>query len=77
MNKMYAIVLTLGLLTLAGCSDRYRYPCQNPANWDTDRCKKPICEVNQDCPEYIFDSSGAPENAPFSTKTPIKYGECK
>lgn len=77
MKKMYGIVLTLSLLALGGCSDRYRYPCQDPANWNTDRCKKPICEVSKDCPEYIFESSGAPSNAPFEAERPIKNGECK
>jgi len=41
-------------LLLLGCDQYYRYPCQDPANWGTEQCKKPICEVNRDCPEHIF-----------------------
>ena len=48
-----AIGLSFALL-LAGCSQAYRYPCQNPENWDKDFCQKPLCEVNRDCPEHIF-----------------------
>lgn len=50
---MIRFVLIFSLL-LAGCEARYRYPCQNPENWDKDFCKKPICEVSRDCPEHIF-----------------------
>ncbi len=42
------------LLALTGCEQYYRYPCQDPANWGTEQCKKPICEVNRDCPELVF-----------------------
>jgi len=52
---MAKLIFILGLLIiLAGCGDFYRYPCQNPDNWDKDICKKPYCEVNQTCPEHIF-----------------------
>ena len=50
---MKYIILLLTLL-LAGCESHYRYPCQDPNNWDTPRCKKPICDINRDCPEHIF-----------------------
>jgi len=42
------------VLLLAGCNQAFRYPCQDPGNWNTPQCKKPICEVNRDCPELIF-----------------------
>jgi hypothetical protein len=45
------------LLALSGCNgdyQYYRYPCQDPANWDRDECKPPICEVSRTCPEHIF-----------------------
>lgn len=43
------------LLVLAGCDQYYRYPCQDPTNWNTPQCKPPVCEVNRDCPHLIFD----------------------
>lgn len=42
------------LLALAGCEQRYRYACQDPHNWEKEQCQKPICEVNQDCPDHVF-----------------------
>ena len=51
---MVKLLLGIFLILLAGCDVRYRYPCQNPDNWEKDYCKKPYCEVSRDCPEYIF-----------------------
>lgn len=48
------ITIIFSTLILFGCEARYRYPCQNPDNWDKDYCKKPYCEVSRDCPEHIF-----------------------
>jgi hypothetical protein len=45
-------ILLLALL-LAGCSDMYRYPCQNPDNWEHKVCKKPYCSANGTCPEDL------------------------
>ena len=39
----------LMLLALLGCEERYRYPCQDPANWQEEFCKKPICSANGTC----------------------------
>lgn len=38
---------------LGGCEDRYRYYCQDPANFSAKRCQKPDCLFTQDCPEYL------------------------
>lgn len=46
--------IMLAIISLAGCGQAYRYPCQNPDNWESPECQKPKCEVNKDCPEYIF-----------------------
>ena len=46
------IVLPVGLATFGG--DRFRYPCQDPKNWETEQCKKPLCDVTRTCPEHIF-----------------------
>jgi hypothetical protein len=45
-------ILLLTLL-LAGCSDMYRYPCQNPDNWEHKVCKRPYCSANGTCPEDL------------------------
>lgn len=51
----YMSILVLLPLALAYCSgDRFRYPCQDPANWEKDICKLPLCDVTRTCPELIF-----------------------
>lgn len=57
------------LLALAGCEQSYRYPCQNPDNWETKECQKPQCEVNQTCPDHIFADQKRME--PWIKGTPI------
>lgn len=49
------LFLSLVCLTLTGCGyqGQYRYPCQNPANWEKAECKPPICQVAGTCPEDI------------------------
>jgi len=47
------ILLVLALAAaLSGCNydGSYRYPCQNPANWENAECKPPLCDVNNTCP---------------------------
>ena len=61
----FLFVLLLLPLTLAMCSgDRYRYPCQDPENWDKDFCKLPVCDVNRTCPEHIFKGQRDPRLGP-------------
>jgi hypothetical protein len=40
-------------ILLASCSDMYRYPCQNPDNWEHKVCKRPYCSANGTCPEDL------------------------
>ena len=51
----YCLVLGMAL-TLMGCEDRYRYPCQNPDNFYKAECQKPKCLFTQMCPEYLVAS---------------------
>jgi predicted small lipoprotein YifL len=37
-------------LTSCGYSGFYRYPCQDPTNWEKAECKPPICTAAQVCP---------------------------
>jgi hypothetical protein len=46
------LLLPIGLAAFGG--DRFRYPCQDPANWDKQICKLPDCDVTRTCPEHIF-----------------------
>jgi hypothetical protein len=56
------IILPLTLVVLAG--ERFRYPCQDPANWEKDFCKFPICDVTRTCPEHIFKGQRDPRLGP-------------
>jgi hypothetical protein len=47
------LYLSLALLALTACEDRYRYFCQDPKNFAQTRCQKPNCLFTQDCPEYL------------------------
>ena len=66
------LALPLGLALFSG--DRFRYPCQDPANWDKDICKMPLCDVTRTCPEHIFKGQrdprlGPPKDVPTQTTT--------
>ena len=66
-KKLFGVALVLLCLpiTLAFFSgDRFRYPCQDPANWDKDFCKPPICDVTRTCPEHIFKGQRDPRLGP-------------
>ena len=64
------LVLPIGLAVFSG--DRFRYPCQDPANWDKEICKMPVCDVTRTCPEHIFKGQhdprlGPPKDEPTKT----------
>jgi hypothetical protein len=65
------------LLALMGCNEQYRYPCQDPSNWDQQQCKKPYCSANGTCPEDLthYDKNKA-MGQPVTEPAPIK-GDCK
>jgi hypothetical protein len=42
------------LALLAGCSDSYRYACQDPANHHKAQCQPPVCEANGTCTKYLL-----------------------
>ena len=84
----YLFVLLLLPIGLAMCSgDRFRYPCQDPTNWDKDFCKAPLCDVTRTCPEHIFKGQRDPrlgpptstesQSKPAATPVPAASGECK
>ena len=49
MKKLIGIAL-LGLtLSSCGYDGHYRYPCQDPANWESAECNPPVCETTGTC----------------------------
>lgn len=63
----FLLVLPVGLAFFGG--DRFRYPCQNPENWDTPQCKRPICDVTRTCPDHVFKGQRDPRIDPQATQT--------
>ena len=83
-NSTTTTMIVLTTVLLAGCEQAFRYPCQDPDNWNAPECQRPICEVNRDCPDLIFkenpnialpkpQDTGPARSAPA---TPSR-GECK
>ena len=74
----WALVLLLLPLALAFCGgDRFRYPCQDPDNWEKDFCKLPKCDVTRTCPEHIFKGQRDPRLGPPTTRVePIAISQC-
>lgn len=52
--KWLLILIVLPLLLAVFGGDRFRYPCQDPNNWDKNICQKPLCDVTRTCPEHVF-----------------------
>ena len=66
-KKLLRWLLVLMLLPLALAyfsGDRFRYPCQDPENWDKQICKLPTCDVTRTCPQHIFKGQRDPRLGP-------------
>lgn len=86
----WLLILLILPLGLAMCSEeRFRYPCQNPANWGKDFCQKPLCDVTRTCPEHVFKGQrdprlGMPDDqkpstgatAPSTSPTTVQGANC-
>ena len=59
-----AILLVIPIGFSIVSKESFRYPCQNPANWDKDICKMPLCDVTRTCPEHIFKGQRDPRLGP-------------
>ena len=59
---MFLIALPVALSFFG--EDRFRYPCQDPRNWEKDFCKMPLCDVTRTCPEHIFKGQRDPRLGP-------------
>jgi hypothetical protein len=77
----YLAILILPLLV--SCSENYRYPCQDPDNWDKKECQKPYCSANGTCPEDLtpYDKNKVGEMPGNTDLQPApqasKKGDCK
>lgn len=62
------VVLPIALAFFGG--DRFRYPCQNPENWATPQCQRPLCDVTRSCPDHIFRGQRDPRTDPTNSVVP-------
>jgi hypothetical protein len=62
------LLIPISLAFLGG--DKFRYPCQDPANWDKLECKRPLCDVTRTCPDHIFKGQRDPRIDPQATPAP-------
>jgi hypothetical protein len=53
MLRIIGLALFTVLLTGCGYDGHYRYPCQDPANWEKAECNPPICETSGTCSKDI------------------------
>lgn len=67
--KWLGILIFVPLLVAIFGGDRFRYPCQDPDNWDKPMCQKPACDVRRECPEHIFKGQRDPRLGPPSEPT--------
>lgn len=64
--KWLGLLIFVPLMLAIFGGDSFRYPCQDPANWDKDICQKPLCDVTRTCPEHIFKGQRDPRLGPPS-----------
>lgn len=70
---MKLLAILLFSFFIMGCADRYRYPCQNPKNWNEAICQKPYCSSTGTCPDDLI-GNGKNKNGQTNI---VPRGECK
>ena len=67
MLRIIGLALFGVLLTGCGYDGHYRYPCQDPANWEKAECKPPLCTAAGACPEDLVGTDVINETSDEST----------
>ena len=49
------LVVESAVFAIAGCSDQYRYPCQDPNNQGKPECTPPECVADGTCTDYLVE----------------------
>lgn len=52
------------MVSLTGCGleSRYRYSCQDPANWEKEECVPPACEASGVCSKDLVKQTNTTQN---------------
>lgn len=53
------LLALFGVFAASGCSNGYRYACQDPHNWELPECNAPLCTSTGSCPGDVLPSCGA------------------
>lgn len=81
--KLLGILLLIPIGFSMVSKEYFRYPCQDPENWDKAICQKPACDVTRTCPEHVFKGQRDPRLGPpetqnsTTTKAPTTGVNCK
>ncbi len=57
LGSVLGIILAIFLVSvLSGCGydGGFRYPCQDPANWESVECNPPICSASETCTKDLL-----------------------
>lgn len=65
--RVFAVFLAFSLL---GCGDHFRYPCQDPENWEKKECKRPYCSATGTCPDQLTKPEDM-KDEPVKTDKPV------
>lgn len=72
-TALLIVILGFVLSSVGGCQARYRYPCQDPVNWDKLECHNDICKVEGDCTSHtlgdLYKREDSDANAATETAT--------
>jgi hypothetical protein len=66
MKRLSLVLVSLLALASCGYDGKYRYPCQDPENWESTECQPPVCKVDGACTETLL---GWDPNAVTETTT--------
>ena len=62
--SLLAVLLIIPIAFAFASKESFRYPCQDPNNWDKELCKLPTCDVTRTCPEHVFKGQRDPRLGP-------------
>lgn len=54
-SPLAVIILALSISS-CGYQGSYRYPCQDPANWESKECNPPLCTAYGQCTKDLIGS---------------------
>ena len=67
---MKKFLIILPLIFLAGCEFRYRYECQDPANWGKESCNNDLCKAEGSCTADVLGFKPGSSAQPMSADMP-------